>query len=910
MTRNTWTLPLDSSEASLASVGGKGLNLARLVRAGFSVPGGFLITTAAYRSFVQTNNLQPFITQALAGIRPDDPQALQEASAAIRARFDEGVMADTLAAAFTETYGRLENHPVAVRSSATAEDLPDMSFAGQQDTFLNILGAQNLLDAIVHCWSSLWTARAIGYRARNHISSQDVALAVVVQEMVESEASGVLFTANPLSGKRSETVIDATLGLGEALVSGQVEPDHYVVDRASGEIIEKKVGAKALIITSEKGGGIHTTVGQATTSQAIPDGIIKDLVDLGQNVAEHYQHEPQDIEWGWAEEKLFLLQSRPITSLYPLPPAPPSHPLQVMFSFAAVQGIMDPITPLGQDIMIYFFSGLSRLFQPHTTPESQGVALVAAERLYLNFTGALRHAKGRKLMLAAMGWIEPSVRQATETLLYEPDLSLVPRHIRLISWLRLLRFMAGMIARMLYTIARPDAGRRAVQKYFLALENQVEDLFQPATSLTQQLDTLEHFFLLTTQQLFSSILPRIAGGMSMLNLLLKLARPLPDGESLVLEITRGLPHNVTTEMDLALWETAKTIRNDSAALMVFRQEDAATLARFYLHTALPPVAQQAVSDFLARYGMRGLGEIDMGRLRWREDPTPVMQSLQSYLHIERPDQAPDEVFRRGAVAAEQAIERLAGELRRTPRGRIKSKMVRFAARRVRALNGLRETPKFLIIRIMGIIRTALLKQGEVLAADNVIQDPTDLFYLHLTELRALAEGDRRDWQALVEERRAQYAQEKRRRQIPRLLLSDGRAFYEGLHASANDGEGIVTGSPVSPGVVEGTVHVVFDPTHVQLKPGEILVCPGTDPSWTPLFLAAGGLVMEVGGMMTHGSVVAREYGIPAVVGVHQATTRLQTGKRVRVNGSSGEVHMLDGSESHDKQIPEVVAEKV
>jgi pyruvate,water dikinase len=290
--------------------------------------------------------------------------------------------------------------------------------------------------------------------------------------------------------------------------------------------------------------------------------------------------------------------------------------------------------------------------------------------------------------------------------------------------------------------------------------------------------------------------------------------------------------------------------------------------------------------FMERYGMRGLAEIDLGRPRWRENPAYVMQIVTSYLYIVDSEQAPDAVFRRGSQVAEAAIDRLAQAMPNPAQ----AQAVRFLASRMRALAGLRETPKFTIIRLMGIVRKMMLQSGQELVTAGVLEQSDDVFFLHFEDLEALAAGDRRDWRALVVARRLAYRREVLRKQVPRVLLSDGTAFYEGL--GAEDGGDVLSGSPVSPGVVEGIVHVVFDPRGVQLTPGEILVCPGTDPSWTPLFLAAGGLVMEVGGLMTHGSVVAREYGIPALVGVHEATQRLQTGQRVRVDGTAGRVVLL------------------
>ena len=420
---------------------------------------------------------------------------------------------------------------------------------------------------------------------------------------------------------------------------------------------------------------------------------------------------------------------------------------------------------------------------------------------------------------------------------------------------------------------------------------------------SQQAERIRSLYFTLAPDVFPRLLPLIAAGMSMLNVLMRLARKTPEGESLALEITRGLPHNVTTEMDLALWHTAQRIRGDQEAALLFEQESAAALAQAYLAGTLPAVAQQAVADFLSRYGARGLGEIDMGRPRWREDPTPVMQSLQNYLRIEDPDQAPDAVFARGAEAAEAAIERLVARMREQGglRGRFQARVARFAARRVRALAGQRETPKFFIIRAKGLAREALLTAAARWVTAAALNQVEDAVMVHLREWREIEAG--RDMRDEIRTRWEVYRREQRRRQIPRLLLSDGEAVYEGAFESEPAG-GMLRGSPVSPGVAEGRARIVFDPHDAHLQPGDILVCPGTDPSWTPLFLAAGGLVTEVGGMMTHGSVVAREYGIPAVVGVQRATQRLQDGQRIRVNGSTGEVLILARPREDESSSPE------
>jgi pyruvate,water dikinase len=365
-----------------------------------------------------------------------------------------------------------------------------------------------------------------------------------------------------------------------------------------------------------------------------------------------------------------------------------------------------------------------------------------------------------------------------------------------------------------------------------------------------------------------------------------------DLDKLTLKITRGMPNNPTTQMDLSLWRAAKAIRQDPELMELFRNNDPAELNRLYASGQLPQAAAQEINAFLKIYGGRGLGEIDMGSSRWGEDPTRVFEMLEGYLSIEDADMVPDVVFERSAREAQTAIDELVRLAGQNGGGRLRAHQARFLAGRVRALMGMRESPKFFVVRLFWFAHRALEQSGQELAEAGVLEQSDDIFFLTTNEMRALARREERDWRAIVAERRAVRRRELARRQIPRLLLSNGRAFYEGLQAE-DDGKGSLAGSPVSPGSVQGRVRVVLDPRKAQLQSGEIMVCPGTDPSWTPLFLTAVGLVMETGGMMTHGAVVAREYGIPAIVGVDRATQRLKTGQLIRIDGSSGRITLLE-----------------
>ena len=898
------------NRSDLPRAGGKGANLGELCTAGLPVPPGFCVLTDAYRDFVTANHLDEVISRQCAALDATDPAALESASAAIRARFEDGSLPPGLKEEISAAY--LDFWKVAVRSSATAEDLPDLSFAGQQDTYLNVAGENDLLEAVVRCWGSLWTARAIGYRARNAISHADVALAVVVQAMIPSEAAGVLFTVNPLSGKRTEIVIDATLGLGEALVSGKVEPDHYVV--VGGKISSKSLGAKALSIRGLEGGGTHTVTEQASERQALPDEAILELARLGQQAAAHFGG-PQDVEWSWADGKLWLVQSRPVTSLFPLPEhhRGPDH-LMVLMNFGAVQGVMDPITPLGRDVFFKIVLSMAHVFGSHWNADTQTLVYEAAERLFLDLNSVLRHPTGRKIALVFLPAVEPGSMEVLKSYLDDPRLALGDGHWGLSTRLHLLRAFGPNVLRVIANLLFPAARRAHIQNM---IEGVIRGFQQErewmASDPADAAAFVEHALWQMPQRLFLRLVGAVVSGQVAFQGLRQLVEGLPDGDHLALEVMRGLPHNVTTEMDLALWDTARTLGQDADGRAFFETHPAQELAAAYQAGGLPPAAQAAVEKFMQAYGVRGVGEIDLGRIRWREDPTPVMQSLGSYLQIDRPEAAPDVVFARGAVAAQTAVKELQAKLRVVKGGWWKAPLAGWLAHRARELAGLRETPKFTIIRIFGEMRAALLAAGTAWTAAGWLQRVEDVAFLRLDELDRLGKaaagrsGDAQPagglaatqagWQKLVADRRAVYAHEKQRRQSPRLVMGDGTAVYEGVGGYAKAVDKVLLGSPVSSGQVEGRVHVVLDPFGAQLAPGEILVCPGTDPAWTPLFLAAGGLVMEVGGLMTHGSVVAREYGIPAVVGVGQATQLLQTGMRVRVDGSAGTVTILDSVEA-------------
>ncbi|GIG65022.1 PEP/pyruvate-binding domain-containing protein [Phytomonospora endophytica] len=856
-------------------VGGKAANLGVLTRAGFPVPPGFCLTTEAYARVV-ADVLDPVLDAF------DVPGADLPALAA-RAR--ELVTAAEVPTAIAEAVTALadDNTPYAVRSSATAEDLPNASFAGQQDTYLNVVGAPDLLDAVRRCWASLWTERAVTYRDANDIGHRAVRLAVVIQRMVASETAGVMFTADPVTGRRRQIVIDAAPGLGEAVVSGSVNPDHFVVD-PGGRVIERRLGDKTVAVRPLPGGGTETLTLAGTGEPCLTDARIRALAELGRRVEEHYGS-PQDTEWAIdADGKLWLTQARPITTLYPLPDNPHGT-LRAYLSVNVAQGMFRPFTPMGVAAVKVLAAGAARdIFGQRVTDVVAGppAFAVSAGRVLGDLTEALRNAVGRRILPRVFDVMEARSAVAVRGLLDRPEFA-----VRKGSTTRFARRFAATMwrhrlpLRVLSAIARPAAARARVDR---AVGELPARLPAPTGSgRNARLDHVEAVLATEFGRVLPTVAPPAAAGFAMLGLAARLlGERARDGELPI--VLRALPHNVTTEMDLALWHLAARLREDPPTAALLLTTPAAELAA--RRGDWPPALADGLGGFLAVYGHRAVAEIDLGMPRWSEDPTHILGVLANYLRADPRDRAPDVLFARGADEAEAMIGELAARC-----GPVRGRLVRFALGRTRELAGLREMPKYWLVSSLAAMRAELAAVGAGLVRDGLLDEPGDVFYLDLTDVRDPG-GELRP---LVARRKEDHAREVRRRHLPRVLLSDGTE-PEAVAAEAPDGA--LTGTPASPGRVTGIARVVLDPVGAHLEPGEILVAPSTDPGWTPLFLTAGALVMEMGGANSHGAVVAREYGIPAVVGVRDAVAAITTGQRVTVDGTSGTVAVEAGEEAH------------
>jgi pyruvate,water dikinase len=849
------TLTLDFTRIDgtmLATVGGKAANLGVLTGARLPVPPGFCVTTEAYR-------------RVAAGV------PLDEVRAALLAVEIPADIADEIRTRYRELGA---DAPVAVRSSATAEDLPFASFAGQQDTFLNVVGVDSVLEAVRRCWASLWTDRAVAYRESNGIDHNVVELAVVVQLMVDSAVAGVLFTANPVTGRRREAVIDANAGLGETVVSGSVNPDHFVVDTASGRILQRRLGDKKIAIRSVAGGGTREVV-LDSAEPCLSDEQILELTALGDRVERHYGS-PQDTEWAIdADGKVWLTQARPITTLYPVPDSPSNdgRGRHAYLCVSVAQGLYRPITPMGIASFRLIASGGRHMFGLPVPDALAGPAFFsdAGERVYVDATAILRSRLGRFIVPKIFDVMEARTAAAMRSLFDDPDLSVRPGALRAARHILKLALRMGFPFRLVEAMLRPAAAERRLDG--------VGGRLVALATLTGEHDArtrLEHVIraLPAVPTMLPKALPVPLAGF----ITLAFARRLLGGGEGLETVLRGLPHNVTTEMDLELWRVATELRGSGVDLS---------------SGEIPP----AVQGFLDRYGHRAVAEIDPGMPRWSDDPAHILGVLANYLRLDDLDAAPDVQFRRGAAEAEAMIQSLSRKA-----GGLRGRLVGFALRRTRRLAGLRETPKFFLIQFLAQIRRQLQHVGAELTDAGRLDRADDVFFLSLKDCREALDG--KDFREIVADRHESYDRELRRRRVPQMLLSDGT---DPEAVAAPPADGAMVGTAASTGRVTAVARVVLDPVGAHLEPGEILVAPSTDPGWTPLFLTAGGLVMEMGGANSHGAVVAREYGIPAVVGVPDATHRIATGDEITVDGAAGTVSLLPGADRTPPPAPAVAS---
>lgn len=860
----------------LMVVGGKGLNLGELSRIeGIRVPEGFCVTTKAYQRMIGQISEFNVLLDQLALLKVDDRERIGEISQKIREIIQkveiDGEIEDEIFH-YLSKFG--EENAYAVRSSATAEDLPLLSFAGQQDTYLNIIGKEAVLEHVRKCWASLFNERAVTYRIQNGFAHRLVYLAVIIQRMVLPEGAGIMFTADPVTSNRKVLSIDAGFGLGEALVSGLVNPDVYKV--RDGLIVDKKVATKkrAIYGLAEGGTKIREIEADRQNRQTLTDSQILQLERMGRAI-EAYFGCPQDIEWCLANDDFYIVQSRPITTLYPIPEERDGK-IHVYMSMGHQQMMTEVIRPLG----IAFFQLLSGDY-----PLRQ-----AGGRLFIDISHDLASLIGRILVQTSMGKGDPLMQNAILNLTKRKAfIRALPRGKRIfslgrerLSWrLPLEAFKAHRrndATVILRLISDSEAFVKNLRRRIAGFSG--DDLFAFMLESYQQLKKV----LYDPQSLGTIMVGLYAAGW-----LNKRLRQWLGEKSVADILSQSVPHNVTSEMGLALLDVSDVVRQYPAVIAYFHHAADDTFFKDLAGLEGGATVSEAMRAYLEKYGMRCSGEIDITRPRWNEQPTALVPVILSNIKNFEPH-ARQRKFEQGLKEAGQKEQEILSRLAQLPGGNAKVRKTRRMIRRLRNIIGYREYPKYFLISCYYLYKQALMKEADRLAEKGIIREREDCYYLYFGEFREAVRTGKLD-SGIIARRKMDYATYEKLTP-PRIMTSEGE-IITGEYPKDHLPPGALPGLPVSAGVVEGRARIVLKMEQAALDEGDILVTVFTDPSWTPLFVSVKGLVTEVGGLMTHGAVIAREYGLPAVVGLENATKLIKDGQRIRVNGTDGYVEILE-----------------
>ena len=851
-------------QTHVAVVGGKAAHLAELSRIeGIRVPSGFCVTTDAFQRIMAGAPSIDDRLDRLSRLEPDDREAIRALSAEVRRTLEAIAIPDDLAAAITRALARFgEQAAYAVRSSATAEDLPTASFAGQQDTYLNVLGPAAILQHVSRCWASLFTERAITYRLWNGFDHRDVLMAVVVQQMVFPHAAGILFTADPVTSNRKVASVEAGFGLGESLVSGLVNADVYKV--RDGKVVAATVATKQLAIHASPAGGTEEQAiePERQAQPALTDAQIVRLAQLGRRIEAHFGR-PQDIEWCLVDDGFQIVQSRPITTLFPIPAAGDQEN-HVYVSVGHQQMMTDPMKPLGL------------AFWQMTTPRPMAEA---AGRLFVDVTRALGSPTSRAGLLEALGRSDPLIGDALQTVIERGDfIPTLPDE------------GPG---------AMPAGGPRApIETDPAIVAELIERSETSIAALKRDIRTksgtaLLDFILADIQELKRILfdpysLQVIMTGMDATWWLNEQLQAWLGEKNAVDTLTQSVPHNVTSEMGLALLDVADVIRpHPDVVAFLQNAEDESFLDELPM-LAGGRAARDAIEAYLDTYGMRCVGEIDITRPRWSERPTTLVPIILGNIKNFEPG-AGKRRFEQGRQEAWKTEQDLLARLRDLPEGDRKAEEAKRVIDRIRTFTGYREYPKYGMVSRYFVYKQALLAEAERLVQAHLLREQEDIFYLTFQELHDVVRTHRVDDQLI--RRRDDAFRSYRALTPPRVLTSDGEVIT-GTYRRDDVPAGALVGLPVSAGTIEGRARVILDIAQADLQAGDILVTAYTDPSWTPLFVGIKGLVTEVGGLMTHGAVIAREYGLPAVVGVERATQLIRDGQQIRVHGTDGYIEIL------------------
>ncbi|MCY8755748.1 phosphoenolpyruvate synthase [Bacillus haynesii] len=855
----------EMEKTQLLLVGGKGLNLGELSKVqGIQVPEGFCVTTVGFQKAIKQNKTFQALLDQLTLLKVEDRDQIGEISRKIRHTILEVEIPSNVVKEVTRYLSRFgEEHAYAVRSSATAEDLPYASFAGQQDTYLNIIGKEAILQHISKCWASLFTERAVIYRIQNGFDHRHVYSSVIIQRMVFPQASGILFTADPITSNRKLLSIDAGFGLGEALVSGLVSPDCYKVQ--NGQIIDKRITAKKLAIYGRKRGGTETKQidPDQQMSQTLTDRQILQLERIGRQIEAHFG-QPQDIEWCLADDTFYIVQSRPITTLYPIPEANDQEN-HVYLSVGHQQMMTDPMKPLG--LSFYLFMTPAPMHK-------------AGGRLFVDVAPRLTTRAGRETLLNTVG-SDPLTKGALMTVIERDFIKLLPND---------------------QTAPIPGSSHTDMPAQFENDPTIVSDLMKRSQTSIEELkqniqaksgSDLFDFILEDIQQLKKILFDpqSTAVFMAAINATSWINENMNEwlGEKNAADtLSLSVPNNITSEMGLALMDVADVIRPYPEVIDYLQHAKEDHFLDELVKFDGGKEIQDAIYDYLSKYGMRCPGEIDITRTRWSEKPITLVPMILNNIKNFEPN-AGNRKFEQGRRVAFEKEQELIERLKQLPDGEQKAKETKRMIDLIRNFIGYREYPKYGIVSRFFIYKQALLKEAEQFVQAGVIHEKEDIYYLTFEELHEAARTKKIDDQ-IISIRKDEYKLYEKLTP-PRMITSEGEIITgeykrESLPANA------IAGLPVSSGVIEGRARVILNMENADLEDGDILVTSFTDPGWTPLFVSIKGLVTEVGGLMTHGAVIAREYGLPAVVGVENATQLIKDGQQIRVHGTEGYIELL------------------
>jgi len=861
----------NTSKEDLPGVGGKGANLGEMIKAGLSVPGGFVVLTGAYKQFIAENSLEKKISELLTGLEDHNIEQIEEASKRIKELFVAGEIPGDVLAEIKDIYRALDSPTVAVRSSATAEDLPGTSFAGQYDTYLNITGHEELYQSIKKCWASLWNSRALSYRLKQGIESKELAHGVVVQELINAEKSGILFTANPVNGRRDRMLLNSSWGLGEAIVGGEVNPDQWLIDKVNGNVIEENIASKAVMVIRKQKGTELVDVPEKKQGQAtLTKHEVAILLELGQK-ADNYFKAPQDIEWAYSGGRFYLVQTRPVTSLFPLPePLDEDKGFRVYLNFNLyTQAMQEPFTPIGEAMLKEMLSSMAkRIYRGYRNKEVPWIKS-AARRVFVDFTGLLRNQRFIQKLQGSPNDKDPVTTKALLQVFERNKQDILEGKQGSGSAFKLLTKIDPWVIKFIITTLHKVMygkifSRKARAKAIEYGENKIKAIAEESRNLKTAEDKL-NFIERQALNLFISlweVVFYVVVSSTYMKQAETIMRKYLDDVSELYKVEKALPYNVTTDMGMELLGIAKTLAEKGVK---------------------PGSGNKEIQKFLQKYGHRSSVEIDLGVPKWEENPTYIVDLIQSYIDYQSYDEGLESFFK-AREEAEQAIVSIADRLKQKGAGK-QARQVEKLLRDYREMFGVRELPKYYLTRAFSILRGVLKEIGDELTTRDRLEDEMDVFFVSFADIRT---GEK--LHDLVRKNKEEYARELKRT-APRIITSTGESIYSTLEEEEK--EDTLIGIPVSPGVYEGKVRLLMHPEEgVKLGKGEILATKATNPAWTPLFLKIGGLIMETGGPISHGSVVAREYGVPAVAGVTNLTTRLKDGQKIRINGETGRVQIL------------------